>query len=77
MRGATGQRGEMANLKAETERESAELARRKVNTVQLSRNVYIQHVIFLFILRALFSKIFTKPKHLSVITNFTCFSLFH
>lgn len=33
MRGATGQRGEMANLKAETERESAELARRKVNTI--------------------------------------------
>ncbi|XP_050496495.1 cytoplasmic dynein 2 heavy chain 1 [Bombus huntii] len=31
MRGATGQRGEMANLKAETERESAELARRKTN----------------------------------------------
>lgn len=31
MRGATGQRGEMANLKAETELESAELARRKVN----------------------------------------------
>ncbi|KZC10148.1 Cytoplasmic dynein 2 heavy chain 1 [Dufourea novaeangliae] len=31
MRGATGQRGEMANLKAETERESAELARRKAD----------------------------------------------
>ncbi|XP_076748967.1 dynein cytoplasmic heavy chain beethoven [Xylocopa sonorina] len=31
MRGATGQRGEMANLKAETERESAELARRKTD----------------------------------------------
>lgn len=30
MRGATGQRGEMTNLKIETERESAELARRKV-----------------------------------------------
>ncbi|KOX76673.1 Cytoplasmic dynein 2 heavy chain 1 [Melipona quadrifasciata] len=29
MRGATGQRGEMANLKAETEQESTELARRK------------------------------------------------
>ena len=33
MRGATGQRGEMATLKAETEKESAELARRKVNTL--------------------------------------------
>lgn len=77
MRGATGQRGEMANLKAETERESAELARRKVNTVQLSRNVYTQQVMFLFILRALFSKIFTKSKRLSVITNLICFSLFH
>ncbi|CAK9809936.1 Cytoplasmic dynein 2 heavy chain 1 [Anthophora quadrimaculata] len=31
MRGATGQRGEMANLKVETERESAELARRKTD----------------------------------------------
>ncbi|XP_076387639.1 dynein cytoplasmic heavy chain beethoven [Megachile rotundata] len=31
MRGATGQRGEMVNLKAETERESAELARRKAD----------------------------------------------
>ncbi|XP_076621618.1 dynein cytoplasmic heavy chain beethoven [Colletes latitarsis] len=31
MRGATGQRGEMTNLKAETERESAELARRKAD----------------------------------------------
>ncbi|XP_017764042.1 PREDICTED: cytoplasmic dynein 2 heavy chain 1 [Eufriesea mexicana] len=31
MRGATGQRGEMSNLKAETERESAELARRKTD----------------------------------------------
>ena len=31
MRGATGQRGEMTHLKADTERESAELARRKVN----------------------------------------------
>ncbi|XP_017891098.1 cytoplasmic dynein 2 heavy chain 1 isoform X2 [Ceratina calcarata] len=31
MRGATGQRGEMANLKAETERESVELARRKTD----------------------------------------------
>ena len=31
MRGATGQRGEMTTLKAETERESAELARRKVD----------------------------------------------
>ncbi|XP_066585667.1 cytoplasmic dynein 2 heavy chain 1 [Prorops nasuta] len=31
MRGATGQRGEMASLKAETERESAELARRKAD----------------------------------------------
>lgn len=30
MRGATGQRGEMATLKTDTERESAELARRKV-----------------------------------------------
>ncbi|XP_023289902.1 cytoplasmic dynein 2 heavy chain 1 [Orussus abietinus] len=31
MRGATGQRGEMTTLKAETERESAELARRKAD----------------------------------------------
>ncbi|KAF7378965.1 hypothetical protein HZH66_015199 [Vespula vulgaris] len=31
MRGATGQRGEMTNLKIETERESAELARRKTD----------------------------------------------
>ncbi|XP_047369553.1 cytoplasmic dynein 2 heavy chain 1 isoform X1 [Vespa velutina] len=31
MRGATGQRGEMTNLKAVTERESAELARRKAD----------------------------------------------
>uniref|UniRef100_A0ABD2XKY5 Dynein heavy chain, cytoplasmic n=1 Tax=Trichogramma kaykai TaxID=54128 RepID=A0ABD2XKY5_9HYME len=31
MRGATGQRGEMASLKAETERESVELARRKAD----------------------------------------------
>lgn len=38
MRGATGQRGEMTNLKAETERESAELARRKVTSI-LYRNV--------------------------------------
>jgi len=30
MRGATNQRGEMTNLKANTERESIELARRKV-----------------------------------------------
>lgn len=30
MRGATTQRGEMTNLKANTERESVELARRKV-----------------------------------------------
>ncbi|CAD6239204.1 GSCOCG00008639001-RA-CDS, partial [Cotesia congregata] len=30
MRGATGQRGEMTSLKADTERESAELARRKI-----------------------------------------------
>lgn len=30
MRGATSQRGEMTNLKANTERESAELALRKV-----------------------------------------------
>lgn len=30
MRGATNQRGEMTNLKANTERESAELALRKV-----------------------------------------------
>lgn len=30
MRGATTQRGEMTSLKANTERESAELARRKV-----------------------------------------------
>jgi len=30
MRGATSQRGEMTNLKANTERESVELARRKV-----------------------------------------------
>lgn len=30
MRGATTQRGEMTNLKANTERESIELARRKV-----------------------------------------------
>lgn len=30
MRGATSQRGEMTNLKANTERESIELARRKV-----------------------------------------------
>lgn len=39
MRGATGQRGEMANLKAETELESAELARRKVNKPH-SCNIY-------------------------------------
>ncbi|KAJ8675957.1 hypothetical protein QAD02_011743, partial [Eretmocerus hayati] len=31
MRGATGQRGEMASLKSETERESVELARRKMD----------------------------------------------
>lgn len=30
MRGATSQRGEMTDLKANTERESVELARRKV-----------------------------------------------
>jgi len=33
MRGATTQRGEMTNLKANTERESAELARRKVISI--------------------------------------------
>lgn len=31
MRGATGQRGEMTTLKAETEKESLEVARRKVS----------------------------------------------
>lgn len=46
MRGATGQRGEMANLKAETELESAELARRKVNKLH---NLYIHiHIHYIF-----------------------------
>lgn len=38
MRGATGQRGEMTNLKSNTERESAELARRKVCVKNNSHN---------------------------------------
>lgn len=38
MRGATNQRGEMTDLKAKTERESVELARRKVlNAISLLR----------------------------------------
>lgn len=45
MRGATGQRGEMANLKAETELESAELARRKVNKPHKSWCIHI-HIHF-------------------------------
>lgn len=49
MRGATGQRGEMANLKAETELESAELARRKVNK---PHNLYIHiHIYITFFQR--------------------------
>lgn len=39
MRGATGQRGEMASLKEETEKESAELARRKREIEQELRKV--------------------------------------
>lgn len=41
MRGATNQRGEMTSLKASTERESVELARRKVKLFFLMLSIII------------------------------------
>lgn len=41
MRGATGQRGEMTTLKAETERESTELAKRKVIIIIVTKVLFM------------------------------------